>query len=461
MEKPAPGHVLVLGLGLSGQAAAGLALADNESVWVLDEGHGENIRTAAQRLETDGCRICPGFQKETWPFAPKLAIISPGIPPESLLGRLARRLDCPVVSELEYGFRSCRTKILAVTGTNGKTTTVELLTHCLRKAGLEAHAVGNIGLPLSDAVLRFPDAEVFVAEVSSFQLEAVDTFAPRAAAILNLSADHMDRYSDEEQYFAAKLRLLANLKRCDDSVLRADLAARPQVAAALASKPGKATLFSSNPSDRAVAFGLDPGGQCLVHRQPNCARILPVGELLLQGRHNLENVLAALALASRIGVEPRDMVPGLRSFRPSPHRLELVGIYRGVRYVNDSKSTNPDSLRRAIEALADDGGPRILLIAGGLDKGLSFAALDSLLTRQVKCAFLIGKCRGRLAREWCEAVSCIMFNCMLSAVEAAVAQAIPGDVVLLSPGCASMDMFRNYKERGDRFRDLVIRSVGE
>ncbi len=452
--------VLVLGCGVSGRAAARLAALEGERVVVLDEGGGAAVAAAAGELRDRGVEVIADWNREAWEGPVKLAIISPGIGGESKLGRLAARLECPLVGELEYGFRHCHCPVLAVTGTNGKTTTVELATHCLRQAGRSVMAAGNIGLPLCEAVLRPGQLDCLVVEASSYQLATASRFAPLGAAILNLSPDHLDRYSRVEDYYADKMRILANLRHARNAVLRADLVALPHVRAALPADGSSPLTFSARPESGAT-FGVDADGHLVDCRGDLPSRFMAIGDLRLRGAHNVENALAAVALGSLLGLEPAQFVAGLKSFSPSAHRLELVTMHGGVRYVNDSKSTNADSLCRALEAVGGDCKGRILLLAGGLDKGQDFTAVRPFLKHQVGEIFLLGKCRQRLAEQWGDVVSCRAFNTMAAAVAAAVDSARPGDVVLLSPGCASMDMFVDYVERGNVFSSLVRRSVGE
>lgn len=461
---PSENVVLVLGIGLSGRAAARLALAHGESVCVLDEGGGEARETARQDIEALGGRVFLNWREEAWPGGAKLVVISPGIPPDGILGRLARRAGCPVIGELEYGFRQCRRPVLAVTGTNGKTTTVELLTHCLQHAGFRACAAGNVGYPLCAAAgAEEGEGEAldfFVVEASSFQLETVDRFAPVAAAILNLSPDHMDRYHRLDDYYRAKTNLFANLHEPGTAIVRTDVLACPYVAETLRLRGVKPVLFSSRPGDAGVDFGVDATATHLIDRRSS-STIVGLAEMKLSGRHNIENALAAVALAAAVGIDPAAMRPGLTSFSPGAHRLQPVAAHRGVTYVNDSKSTNPDSLCRALEAIGrgPGGEKRILLLAGGLDKGLDFALATPFVRAFVKNVFLVGNCRERLAKLWVEDVSCDVFGDLPAAAAAAAKIAVSGDVVLLSPGCASVDMFSSYIERGVVFCEWVNRRV--
>lgn len=449
------GHILVLGAGVSGRAAARLARQDGHAVVAVDTG--DVAREIVNELSGLGIRVISKWKGVDWPHDPSLVIKSPGIPSDSVLGRLTADLSCPVLGELEYGFQHCRAPLLAVTGTNGKTTTVECLTHCLRKAGRRAVAAGNIGLPLSDPDVCLGDWEFIVAEVSSFQLEQIDTFAPQAGALLNLTPDHLDRHGDFDTYCRVKCRLLKAVAEAGKRIVRHDLLEAPPVRKALGEEYAAVTSFSSLPGD-AGTFGVDAAGEFLVQRAETTeTSIVALKDLRVQGRHNVENVLAACALADAAGVSVKEMVPGLKTFETGLHRLQKVGVYGGVTFINDSKATNPDALIRALEAVGAGRRKRVLLIAGGLDKGVDFTHVKDVAASFCKCIFLIGNCRERLANQWGDVVSCEVCDSMASAVASAVKKSVPDDVVLLSPGCASMDMFLNYAERGLIFSDQVRR----
>ena len=455
------GRIVVLGLGVSGYAAADLAAHHAAQVTVLDVGDSPALRERAAMLCERGVRVHLEWPSDAWDEGADLVIVSPGIPPESLLGHLAAGFDCPAISELEYGFRHCPCPILAVTGTNGKTTTVELLVHCLNRAGIRAMAAGNIGKPLCEAARRSSLLDFLVVEVSSFQLERVDRFAPLAAAVLNVSPDHQDRYSSFEEYARTKLRLLANVTRRNRIVLRESLAETEAVQRALPQDDSQPVTFAAHESLFADYFLADDGVLCRRSAPATVRRLLPRTAIRLDGRHNVENVLAALALAQAAGIAPDELARHVATFAPAAHRLELVGVHRGVRFVNDSKATNPDALVQALATTAAAATGQILLIAGGLDKGLDFGSVAPLLAAHAKAVFLIGRCRERLAKQWFRVVSCKVFASLTAAVDAAADDACPGDTILLSPGCASQDMFTDYAERGREFCTLVKRRIKE
>lgn len=452
--------VLVLGLGESGLAAARLARLCGARVTVLDSGHAPAVQERATALRGVGVQVLLAWSGGG-EGSPDLAVISPGIPYPSALGQLANRLACPVISELEFGYRMCACPILAVTGTNGKTTTVELLTHCLARSGRRVLAAGNIGLPLCAAALGSQALDLMVVEVSSFQLEKADRFAPLAAAITNVTPDHLDRHGDMATYLDTKVRLLRHLSSPADAILRADLAAEPRLRAALAGAP---TTFSSAADDGVTTWFVSAAGDLCWRPAPGGSGriVLPAAQIPLPGRHNLENILTVLALAQRAGIEPEELALHVASFALGPHRLETVAVRQGIRFINDSKATNPDALVRALETVtAGAERPTVLLLAGGLDKNVSFAGLETVIARCVKGVFLVGTSRERLAKLWGDVVSCGVYESLDAGFAAAVDEAVPGDVVLLSPGCASQDMFTDYGERGRAFRSMVQRRFGE
>jgi len=453
-------RILVLGLGISGYAAAELSALEGGQVTVLDAGSSPKLRERMESLQCRGVEVILEWNQAVWDRPVDLCIVSPGIPEDSKLGRLIASLTCPVISELEYGFMRASCPILAITGTNGKTTTTELLTACLKQAGLKVMAAGNIGIPLCEAARKSAILDFLVVEVSSFQLEKCHKFAPFAAAILNITPDHFDRYPDMHDYRMAKARLMHNMKQSELIVLRDDVVDMTEIRAALPADGRQPVIFSGTDNPRADYF-LRQDGMICRRRQNGVVELISRDKIRLRGSHNLENMMVCTALCHLAGVPFPAIKNALETFSPSSHRLELVGLHHGIRFINDSKSTNPDSLCRALMAVAEENPGKILLIAGGLDKGLEFSSVMPFLQKYVKEVFLIGKSREQLANQWNDIVYCKQFASLAAAVDAAVESALPGDTVLLSPGCASMDMFENYAERGRLFCELVKRRFGE
>ncbi len=429
-------HAAVLGLGRSGEAAARLLLDGGADVTVLDSGDPAPRHEAAQRLFSRGARVVLGGDALRCAQNFDFAILSPGIDPAAPLARNSTDAGIPLLGEIELAYRRCRCPIVAITGTNGKTTTTGLVAAALGAAGLRAEACGNIGLPFSEVAARSASLDVAVVEISSFQLETTDSFRPRVAIWTNFSANHLDRYPDVASYRAAKLRIFKNQEADDFAVVNAR-EKLPRLEAR------RITFGTESGAD----FSLDRDGM-IVHRgRP----LLAMSETRLRGDHNAENIMAAFAAGFCLGADAVGMIPGVRDFVPPPHRCEFVREADGVTWINDSKSTNLDALSRALRG--QTGG--LILIAGGKNKGFDFAPLALLVKERVREAVLIGEMRSSIAKDWADAAPCRLADSLEQAVEEARAAARPGDTVLFSPGTSSFDMFRSYEERGDLFKKFT------
>jgi UDP-N-acetylmuramoylalanine--D-glutamate ligase len=371
------------------------------------------------RLREAGVEVVLGADDPELLDGVDLLVKSPGVPPAASLAAAARERGLAIWSEVELGFRLLENPILGVTGTNGKTTTSELLGAIFRAAGKDVAVAGNVGRPLSGLDGAIDGEAWVVCELSSFQLEDIHTFRPRVAVLLNLVPDHMDRYESLDDYRAAKLRIFENQTAEDVAV----------VPRGFGPIPGEA---------KRIEFSLEDE--------------LPA-ELSIPGEHNRENAAAAVAAARAAGVSDDAIATGLSSFPGVPHRLELVREVGGVRFVNDSKATNPEAAERALSAYP----PGIRLILGGSRKGIPFGQLAKRAAGAgVAQAYLIGDSADEIAEALAaEGVRFTYSRDLQTAVEDAFRDAEPGDVVLLSPACASYDQFRDFEERGDRFRELV------
>jgi UDP-N-acetylmuramoylalanine--D-glutamate ligase len=410
-----PKRALVVGLARSGQAAA-LALA-RRGVPTVAADRSPDVDIG--RLAESGVEVHLGTEEESLLEGVDLLVKSPGVPGESPLPAAARTRGIPVWSEIELGFRLLRNPFIGVTGTNGKTTTSELLGAIFRAAEKPVAVAGNVGRPLTGLDETLADDTWIVCELSSFQLEDVHRFRPRVAVLLNLEPDHLDRHGTYDEYRAAKLRLFENQTEADVAVVPRD-------------------------------FGPIPGGA--VHVEFAADDELPV-EPLLPGTHNRENAAAATAAARAAGIEDDAIADALRTFPGVAHRLELVAEVDGVRFVNDSKATNTTAARRGIDAYA---GQPLRLILGGSLKGESFEELAESMPPSVRSIDLIGEASDELAAALGRAGRPYRRSGDLAtAVGAAAGEAEAGDVVLLSPACASYDQFRDYEERGETFRRLV------
>jgi UDP-N-acetylmuramoylalanine--D-glutamate ligase len=411
MRPPLPaGPYLVVGLARSGLAAARM-LRDHGEVLGCDRGRPAVPPDLDAQLDSDGLDLLERAA---------VVVKSPGVPADAPVIAAAHGLGMPVMGELELAWRLLPNRFVAVTGTNGKTTTVELLGAIWREAGLAVAVAGNVGTPLASLVGELDDATTVVCEVSSFQSEDAVDFAPDTAVLLNLTEDHLDRHGSFEAYRHAKLSLFAR-QRAEQLAIAPDNF----------ELPGRA---------RRIHFG-DPA------QLP-----LPPEQIRLRGPHNLENAMAASAAALANGVPGAAVASALRNFAGVPHRLEEVGLVNGVLYVNDSKATNVQSAVRGVESF--DGG--VHAIFGGSLKGGDFKGLRQAVATRCRSCYLIGQAAAQLARDLEHTgVPLRRSGDLETAMRDATAAARPGEVVLLSPACASYDQFRDYERRGDRFRALV------
>ena len=429
--------VAIVGAGLSGSAAALLLASEGAQVTVLDSAEDKNLlKSTLDNLRAHDVRVICGPAADHDSSEYQWVVLSPGIDPASPLGRNFSSRKVETISEVELGWRFCEMPVIAVTGTNGKTTTTELLAQMLNACGQRTIACGNIGKPLSEVAREKQLFDVLTVEVSSFQLEAIRTFRPSISLWLNFAPDHLDRYRSVADYRAAKLRIFENQTEQDVAVVNA-AEALPKI------RPRRITFSAySNRAD----FRLSEGA-IIYENQP----VLRLSDTKLRGLHNIENLMATLAVGVARGLAFAQMVPALHDYEPRPHRCEFVRELDGVEYVNDSKATNLDAAEKALAAQTKP----MVLIAGGKDKGLTFDPLRSLVKEKVKSAVLIGEMAPSIKRSWDGAVNCDLAISLADAVERARGLATPGDVVLFSPGTSSFDMFKSYSDRGDQFRALV------
>ena len=444
-------RVLVIGVGRSGLATAEVLSARGVEVAAYDDKPPELLsREARDQLERLHIPLVSEHDLENGSTRFRAAIVSPGVP---LTHRAVVRLyqaELPVVSEIELAYTLATGPIIAVTGSKGKSTTTALIGHLLRAAGIENRVGGNIGNPLvRETVAAEPD-EWIVAEVSSFQLEGIRTFAPRISVLLNVSPDHLDRYHSMEEYAEAKFRIFANQTRRDVFIGNAD----DEHCAALRAGsgrtiPARARWFGMDPADRALSMTLE-GDAIVVRDRRREAPLIDVADLRVHGMHNVANAMAASLAALTAGAKLTAVREGLRTFEPLPHRLEAVHESGGVTWIDDSKATNPASASAALGAIDDP----IILIAGGKSKKTDFSGFAATASRLAKRVILIGE-TARQIGELIEGPPVIYARDLQTAVESAAAAAQRGDVVLLSPACASFDMFESAEQRGDDFARLA------
>lgn len=430
-------RALVVGLARSGRAAAALLVRHGFSVIAVDAADVE-----ATELVSAGVDVRASWNE---PIEGQLDLVvkSPGVPASAVPVAAAVRQGVPVISEIELAARYLPNPLIAITGTNGKTTTTELTAHLLREAGVEAVACGNQGTPICALADAIDPAAWLVVECSSFQLEDVgEAFHPRAAVLLNVTPDHLDRHPSMQEYLAAKLRIFERLGPDDLAIAPTGMAI-----------PGRAparTVDLDGQVATSIAWGT-PGATHAV-----LGPIAPWDGVVLRGAHNRQNVLAAVSLAAHAGASAAAIAAGLASFPGVEHRLEVVGTLDGVTYVNDSKATNPDAAMAALDAYPE----RVHLIAGGKAKGTPFEDLVARAVGAVVHVYLIGDAAGEMERAFAAGgIPTTISGDMSSALDAARDAAESGDTVLLAPACTSFDQYPNFEARGAHFR-AVAASLG-
>ena len=439
--------VSVVGLARSGIAAARLVRRLGGRVLASDSAPSASMPADAWQLQHEGCRVWAGGHPAEAFDGADLVVVSPGVPLTLPALAAARDRRVPIIGELELGWLVMEADLIAITGTNGKTTTTTLTGELLRGQARRVLVAGNIGTPLCRHALDFPPDGIVVAEVSSFQLETTIRFRPRVGAVLNITPDHLDRHGSFQGYVEAKARLFANQTPADCAVLNAD----DPVTAGLAGRAAGRVLWFSRlrPLDHGV-FVAD--GWIKAKLNGHVERVCPVAEITLRGLHNVENVLAATACALWTGMAPEAIRAGIAAFRGVEHRIERVRESRGVVFYNDSKGTNVASTIKALESFSEP----VVLIAGGKGKGQDFSPLAEAARGRVRHAVLIGVDGHKLREPLEEAgASTEEAPSMEEAVRLARARARQGDVVLLSPACASFDMFDNFEHRGLVFKAAV------
>lgn len=439
-------QVTVVGLARSGVAACKVLAERGARVLGTDRSPRQALRGDLTGLEARGVRLATGAHRAEDFLGADLIVVSPGVPTALDLLERARSRGIPVWGEVELASRLTTARFLGITGTNGKSTTTSLLGAMLEAAGCPVVVAGNIGTALCEVVTTLGPSHWVVAELSSFQLETIVTFRPHVAVLLNLAPDHLDRYAGPADYYAAKARIFLNQTAEDFAVLNADDPPTLEWARDIRAQP---RLFSRLRTVGDGAFVRD--GRLVVRREGRTEAACDAAEIRIQGLHNLENGLAAAAAASAIGTPSGAIGDALRRFPGLPHRLELVAELGGVRYVNDSKGTNVGAVMKSLEGFA--GG--VILIAGGKDKGGDFAPLRHLVQTRVKKLLLLGQARDAIRSQLAGACPMEEVPTLEAAVAHAAGIAAAGDTVLLSPACASFDMFRDFEHRGDVFRQAV------
>ncbi|MFP3980144.1 MAG: UDP-N-acetylmuramoyl-L-alanine--D-glutamate ligase [Desulfobacterales bacterium] len=439
-------HITVAGLGTTGQALARFLHRRGAHVTVTDSAPEADLGEAPAKLRELGVGLELGGHGQGVFESADMIVLSPGVPHTIEPVERARKSGVRVIGEIELAGRFISAPVVAVTGTNGKSTVTRLIGQMLDQSGLTVFVGGNLGTPLISHADEDRQAEVVVAEISSFQLDTVETFRPKVAVLLNIAADHLDRYPSLYAYGAAKTRLFENQTGTDTAVINAADALIMELARDIRARK---CLFNTNAD-----------AECCARLEENGINASPVGsgpvrvsydDIPMVGRHNYENVAAAVLAAIAAGADPDGVGAGIRSFRPDPHRLEWVAQIRGVNYYDDSKATNVDAVCRAIEAVR----PPVVLILGGRDKGGGYGGLADSIRRHVKAMVLLGEAADAIEGELGGMVQTRRADSMAGAVSLAADLADAGDTVLLSPACSSFDMYESYAGRGRDFQRAV------
>lgn len=442
-------RVLVVGMAKSGIASAALLASEGAFVTINDKKTRNELPEALKAL--DGVNYADALGAD--PLAllddTDMIVLSPGVPIFAPFAAEAKKRGIKVIGEIELGYLFAKAPIIAITGTNGKTTTTALTGELFKAAGFNTFVLGNIGVPIAQEAKNTKPEDVIVAEVAGFQLESTERFRARACAILNLTEDHLDRFKTMENYGAAKAMVLNNQTRDDFAVFNAD---DPLVAAMAERAKGRVLWFSRKQEVENGAFVRD--GAIIFRMDGRESPVCRVSEPRIPGAHNLENALAAVAVSLPVGVSPKAAAQALRSFSGVEHRIEFVCEKNGVRYINDSKGTNPDSTVKAVEAIQR---PTVLLL-GGSNKNSDYTPVFNAFGGKVKAVVAYGFTRDQIERDAKKTGYSPIYICdgpFEDAVRLAKSLAQEGDDVLLSPACASYDMFANFEERGRVFKELV------
>lgn len=444
-------RILVIGLGARGRAACTLLRQCGARVAAIDQTDTPELRAYLPHLAGQGIEATLGATRPPEGEF-NLVVLCPAVPDDSDLVREVQRRKWPLIGELELGYQQSSCLNIAIAGTNGKSTTAGLVDSMLRQAGRKTVLAGPAGRPFCGVVEQSRELDFLVLQLNAFQLEHTEYFRPVVAVLLNLAADHLDRYAEPEQYVRANARLFHNQQVFDWAVIQSEALARLREFGL--SVPAKVISFSAH--DKEADLYLDRG--LILSRLPRWpGPLLDLDQCRLRGPHNAENLMAALAVGHVLRLPLDAMVNPLRDFVAGSHRCEVVADLNGVRFIDDSKSTNPDALQKALLAVptATGGRPNICLIAGGQDTGLDYHYLGPLLAQRVKHAFLMGEAAERIRAAWSLFTPCTVAASLVEAIADAAKDATSGDVVLLSPACRSLDQFRDYEERGERFSQMV------
>lgn len=431
--------IAVLGLGASGRGAARLARKLGAQVTVFDAAQEGRVSAAAAELQGEGIPVVLGVSAVPESASFDLAVISPGIDPGEPLPQSLRRRGCPVIGEIEFAAANTHLPMVAITGTNGKSTTTELAARLFNAGGLRTVPSGNHGRAFADVLWAEEPLDVHTLEVSSFQLETIDRFRPRVALWMNFAPDHLDRHPDVEAYFRAKARIFENQQPDDWAVVKLEDRRPPDLRAGVITFSAFSSEADLTLHERWITWKGQP--------------VADFSRTRLRGRHNAENLMAAMAAGHLLGIPWETMAEAAREYRAPRHRCELVAVVDGREFINDSKATNLHALESCLRSLSEP----VVLIAGGKNKGLDFSPLRDSIARMTTHVIAIGQLRDHLQEVWGKVTQVETCDTLEMAVHKGYELSVPGQIVLLSPGTSSFDMFSGYEERGEVFTRAVQR----
>lgn len=441
---------MIAGLGKSGVSAAKLALSRGMEVYACDRKRSSQWNVKGETIPSG---VEAAFESDGFEFLNRTAgvVVSPGISFKSDFVEKALSEGKEVMSEIEFASRFVNVPLIAITGTNGKTTVTRLVTEMLCKDGMDAREAGNIGTPLSDIAINHFSGDFVVCEISSFQLELVSKFKPFVALVLNLTPDHLDRYSSLEEYMQTKARIFENQEAGDFAVINGDDALIRETIPNLKSE---VFIYSRTKPQKNGAYVKD--GKIIFSRNEKEMEIIPVSEIRMKGVHNFENALAGICCAMLAGAGEKSIAKVLSEFVPPLHRMEEVAKINDILFINDSKATNVDALKRALQSFTG----KLVLIAGGRDKKGDFDSIRDDVASSVRIIIAIGEAGDKIEHSFSDVVQVVREKTLRDAVLNAYNIAVPGETVILSPGCASFDMFESFEHRGEEFKKYVKELYG-
>ncbi len=438
--------ISILGAVRSGISAAKLAKAKGAIPYVSDMADTPELRDSLASLENIGVEYELGVHSDKV-FDCDFIITSPGIPSDSKVLIEAKSRGIKIISEIEFAYWFCKGSIIAITGTNGKTTTTSLCAHILTSAGIKCYAAGNIGLPFSEIASSMNEEDYVALEVSSFQLDFIDRFTPNFAIILNITPDHLDRYENRfDLYIKSKMKIAKNQNETCSLIYNGD---DENIPVGYVSKDINIFAFSL---DKGLSNGcfIDEGW-IIYSNQGEEEEVCHIDNLSLKGEHNLLNALAVVSVAMQIGIDKEDISKSLNSFKGVEHRLEFVKEINGIKFINDSKATNVNSVWYALRSFNEP----LFLILGGKDKGNNYNEIKDEVKKRVKKIYAIGSSAEKINDFFHNIKEVEIVESLKSVVDRSLVEAAKGDIVLLSPACASFDMFKNYEDRGTQFKSIV------